>query len=333
MDPNPINPDLSAPVNPRPDLTPEQYRASEAMGSEMAGILIPGAIDFNEAEAAGLPRDSRPYMITMEQALHARPDQQPGLSVPARADLPREPGGDAPAVRVQPQFFAGLSPLTGVAPGGGPGAPAAASRARSRSTSSSTGRARPARRLSTLNLGTVAGVGKVFNTGGRLLAGFANQVVFNFIGKNSSQPTVQSFLPLTLVQPFLRGGGRAVTLEPLTQAERNLVYQIRAFAKFRQEFIVATLVGGLDPEPRLGRRRRWGSRGGGNTDPIIGFINVLEDIQVVENDRKNIAAFEQLVKVYTRADRGRVVGPVAAAARPGRLEPPERPAAARRRPD
>ena len=59
----------------------------------------------------------------------------------------------------------------------------------------------------------MAGVGKVFNSGARLLAGFANQIVFNFVGKNSFQPTVQSFLPLTLVQPFLRGGGRAVTLE------------------------------------------------------------------------------------------------------------------------
>ncbi len=46
------------------------------------------------------------------------------------------------------------------------------------------------------------------------------------------------------MQPFLRGGGRAVTLEPLTQAERNLVYQVRSFAKFRQEFLVAILVGG-----------------------------------------------------------------------------------------
>src|SRR5438132_1445457 len=64
--------------------------------------------------------------------------------------------------------------------------------------------------VSSLNLGTVAGVGKAFDTGARLVTGFANQVVFNFIGKNSIQPSVKSFLPLNLVQPFLRGGGRAV---------------------------------------------------------------------------------------------------------------------------
>ena len=85
MDPNPINSDLSAPFNPRPDLTPDQYRASEAMGAEMAGILVPGEIDFNEAEAAGLPRNSQPYVITMEQAFTLALINSRVLPVPARA--------------------------------------------------------------------------------------------------------------------------------------------------------------------------------------------------------------------------------------------------------
>src|SRR5262249_18888091 len=45
------------------------------------------------------------------------------------------------------------------------------------------------------------------------------------------------------VQPLLRGAGKAVTLEPLTQAERNLLYIIRDFAKFRQEFFVFIAAG------------------------------------------------------------------------------------------
>ena len=72
-----------------------------------------------------------------------------------------------------------------------------------------------------MQLGEIAGYGKLLNSGGQLLMGFANQIVFNFVGKNPIQPTVQSSLPLSFVQPFLRGGGRAVILEPLTQAERN----------------------------------------------------------------------------------------------------------------
>ena len=118
---------------------------------------------------------------------------------------------------------------------------------------------------------------------------------------------MQSTLPLTLVQPFLRGGGRAVTLELLTQAERNLVYEVRNFAKFRQEFLVAILVGGSftnfgSAVPTLG------FSSGGNIDPTTGFINVLQDLQVVENDRRNIAAFERLVAVYSELIEGESSG-------------------------
>ena len=90
--------------------------------------------------------------------------------------------------------------------------------------------------------------------------GFANQLVFNFVGKNPIQPTVQSSLPLTFVQPFLRGAGRAVVLENLTQAERTLLYQARVFAKFRQEFIVTVLTGGTHPELRSGVQPARASR-------------------------------------------------------------------------
>src|SRR5262249_54078197 len=41
------------------------------------------------------------------------------------------------------------------------------------------------------------------------------------------------------IQPLLRGAGQAVTLEGLTQAERNLLYAIRSFARFRKELYVA----------------------------------------------------------------------------------------------
>ena len=109
----------------------------------------------------------------------------------------------------------------------------------------------------------------------QLLLGFANQVVFNFVGKNSTQPTVQSFLPLSFVQPFLRGGGRAVILEPLTQPERALLYQVRAFAQFRQQFIVVTLTGGTIQNFGSTLQPRRASRAAGNIDPTIGFIPVV----------------------------------------------------------
>jgi outer membrane protein TolC len=93
------------------------------------------------------------------------------------------------------------------------------------------------------NSGT--GFTKLFSTGALLLFQFANQTVVEMsrpVGVRAT--TSQSTLSLDLIQPLLRGGGRAVTLEPLTQAERNLFYQIRSYARFRKEFFVAIAGGG-----------------------------------------------------------------------------------------
>lgn len=308
-DPDPSNPDLSAPVNPRPDLTPEDYRASEAMGSEMAGILVPGNIDLDEEVVAGLPKGSKPYRLTMEQSFtlgltNARIYQY-NLEAIYIASL----AVTLQRFAFQPQFYAGWSPQTGVAQkgtlGGGLGGGILPTPLPPNSfTYATRATGTPA---SALSFGTVAGVGKVFSSGAQLVMGFANSVVFNFIGKNSIQPRVQSSLPINFVQPFLRGGGRAVTLEPLTQAERSLVYQVRSFAKFRQEFVVSTLVGGqfatfgsnVTPQ---------GFSGPGNIDPVVGFLNVVQDIQTVENDLKNLRAFEQLKKVYEELVQGESSG-------------------------
>ena len=153
----------------------------------------------------------------------------------------------------EPQFYAGMSPTTGVPQTGGAGGsgtsigggsfPTATGLSTANSFTYAT-RFAPTGQVSTLNLGTVAGVGKLFNSGGQLLMGFASELVFNFAGKNPTQPTVLSSLPISFVQPLLRGGGRAVILEPLTIEERTLLYQVRAFAQFRQQFFVVTLTGG-----------------------------------------------------------------------------------------
>jgi hypothetical protein len=94
----------------------------------------------------------------------------------------------------------------------------------------------------TLNSNT--GFTKLFSTGALLLFNFANQTVFNLAGVGGKPVVSQSTINLDLVQPLLQGGGRAVNLEPLTQAERNLVYEIRNYARFRKEFYVAIAGGG-----------------------------------------------------------------------------------------
>jgi outer membrane protein TolC len=51
--------------------------------------------------------------------------------------------------------------------------------------------------------------------------------------------SIGSVLSATVTQPLLRGSGRKVVQEKLTQAERDTLYQIRSFNRYRQEFVVS----------------------------------------------------------------------------------------------
>ena len=94
----------------------------------------------------------------------------------------------------------------------------------------------PTGKLNNWALNTGVGLSKVLPTGALLLLNFANQTVFDFLNPKKTIST--STLNFEAIQPLLRGGGRAVALEPLTLAERNLLYQIRTFARFRKQLYV-----------------------------------------------------------------------------------------------
>jgi hypothetical protein len=87
---------------------------------------------------------------------------------------------------------------------------------------------------------TGMGMSKLFSTGALLLLSFANRTVFNF---TSAPDTSVSTISLDLIQPLLLGAGKAIVLESLTQAERNLLYVLRDFAKFRQDFYIFLAAG------------------------------------------------------------------------------------------
>ena len=53
--------------------------------------------------------------------------------------------------------------------------------------------------------------------------------------------TMRSFLSAQVTQPLLRGSGRKIVQENLTQAERNALYQIRSFSRYRQSFVVSII--------------------------------------------------------------------------------------------
>jgi len=54
-----------------------------------------------------------------------------------------------------------------------------------------------------------------------------------------SGTSLGSILSVNITQPLLRGGGRRIAQEGLTQAERNTLYQIRSFNRFRETFVVS----------------------------------------------------------------------------------------------
>jgi len=51
--------------------------------------------------------------------------------------------------------------------------------------------------------------------------------------------TLGSILKANINQPLLRGSGRKVVQEKLTQAERQALYQIRTFSRYRKSFVVS----------------------------------------------------------------------------------------------
>jgi outer membrane protein TolC len=77
----------------------------------------------------------------------------------------------------------------------------------------------------------------------RLLAGGAQIAVdlsSNFLRFLTNDPRVnaESALAASLRKPLLRGAGRKVAQENLTQAERDVLYDLRAFARYRKDFAV-----------------------------------------------------------------------------------------------
>ncbi|MCA9197639.1 MAG: TolC family protein [Planctomycetales bacterium] len=139
--------------------------------------------------------------------------------------------------------------------------------------------------------GTGFGVSRLFATGGALLLQFANQTVFEFSGPFEGTYS-QSDATLQLVQPLLQGGGRAVTLEPLTQTERNLLYEVRSYARFQREFYAGIATG-----DRLTQGARLEASQNADEDddgvrPRIGLLPLIEQLQVLRNEVRNLELLE-----------------------------------------
>ena len=78
------------------------------------------------------------------------------------------------------------------------------------------------------------GFDTLFKTGGRLTVDLANDLL-SFYSGDRSDSTI-STIAIGLSQPLLRGAGAKIAAENLTQAERNVIYDLRSFSYFQDTF-------------------------------------------------------------------------------------------------
>ena len=76
-------------------------------------------------------------------------------------------------------------------------------------------------------------------SGGRIVGSFVNNFMRSVLSGGGFDAS--SILSLTFTQPLLAGFGERIVREPLTQAERDVVYQVRDFERFRTTFAVQVI--------------------------------------------------------------------------------------------
>jgi outer membrane protein TolC len=89
--------------------------------------------------------------------------------------------------------------------------------------------------VQSLSVKSQVGVSQLLKSGGRLGVNLANDLLRYYTGDPNR--SVISTISVNLFQPLLRGFGRDnAAVESLTQAERNVVYAVRDFSFFQEEF-------------------------------------------------------------------------------------------------
>jgi hypothetical protein len=154
--------------------------------------------------------------------------------------------------------------------------------------------------------------------GTSLVANFANSLMWQFSGPDTHSTT--SLIDINIVQPLLRQGGKDKVLERLTRTERQMLYKIRDFQRYRKGFYLDILTGnsgvqsasrigglfggsGLSGFTGVGSGGFGGLGGGGGTGGGIprsagGYLGLLQNLQQLNNQRANITALESSLRLF-----------------------------------
>jgi len=184
-------------------------------------------------------------------------------------------------------------------------------------------------------------VEKLTATGGTLVVGLANSLMWQFAGPDDYSSN--TLLDFAMVQPLLRAGGRTRVLERLTISERALLANVRQMERFRRGFYLNIVTGrnsGPGPSRRGGffggsglegfsgvggggfgvvggstgnfNRVTGGTSGGAGAAEAAGYLGLLQTAQVLRNQHANVIALggsvDQLQASYEagRIDRFQV---------------------------
>jgi len=143
------------------------------------------------------------------------------------------------------------------------------------------------------------GVSKLLPAGGQVAVELANNTLWLFSSPTSTNSA--SILSFSLVQPLMAGAGRKVVLENLTQSERDLLYQTRTLARFRQTLFTNIV-----------------SDGGGS------YLNLIQQIQQIRNQQQNIERLKrQVTSLQSNASQKGNIVRAELAAMPADVEIPE----------
>ncbi|MCA9137093.1 MAG: hypothetical protein KDB00_10050, partial [Planctomycetales bacterium] len=175
-------------------------------------------------------------------------------------------------------------------------------------------RGRDVGKRSQLALDSFAETRKLTATGGEIVVGFANSLLWDFWGNDTD--VFSSAIDFSLVQPLLRFGGRARVLENLTQQERNLLANVRQLQQYQQGFYVEIVTGrNGGPGPSLGNNVGAaglgviaGTPSGRSGAPRAGgYLGLLEGQQEIRNQVANIAALrDSLAQLEAAFDANRI---------------------------
>jgi len=122
------------------------------------------------------------------------------------------------------------------------------------------------------------GVAKKFKTGATLSAKLGLDLVKLLTMDKSSTFGISA--DATVIIPLLKGAGRDIAREPLTQAERNLIYAIWNFELFKESFVIQIV------------------------DEYLSILEQAKQIQNAEENYRNISAARQ--RIQSLAEAGRV---------------------------